>query len=353
MTVAMVSAALLAIAQGCSSSGAPSAPPGSVADNSASQVIGAKGGTVTTANGNASVDIPEGALPADTTITIQPVIAAGPAGIRQIGDAYVFGPEGLVFLKPVTVAMAYRTETLGGRAPSSIVIQSAPFSTQSYQRLPTTPKDASHVGAITTHFSTHIVSLDDDVADADTDAALDDGGDSSAAEACNVKCSVTGQGDGGGPLSTCECVARCAAHKYQLTCDGAACTCSRDGAQTGTTTPAGGACDDPTKGRDAYKAGCGYPGDFPPASKCVLACQGTQDPEAGQAAPCSCSSTCDGHTYSLACTATTCTCKKDGVQTSTSSETSQCQDTTDDYVYGCNFPTDLSGGGGGGDGGGD
>jgi hypothetical protein len=349
--VALSSAALLVAVQGCSSSDNP--PSSTKPSDAANQVIGAKGGTVTTPSGNASVDIPEGALPGDTTISITPVTAPPPAGTDGIGDAYVFGPEGLVFLKPVTVTLAYRTDALAGRDANRIVVYSAPVGTQQYAPLSTQPKDASHVAAIAMHFSVHIAAVDAPVDDASVDDGSTTDGGTDAGSDCYVKCSNRysagdADADGGGPPDVgCDCVARCAGKKYALACDGNACTCKTDGVQTATTTPSGGTCGDPTIARNAYKIGCGYPGDVPPAtSPCKLDCtyapfgEGGADGGAGGGplpGPCGCTSSCSGHTYALDCTTTACTCTKDGVGASLA-ETTACANPPDDFTFGCNFP---------------
>jgi|GEM_PF-3473735 len=363
VAIALVSTTVLAMAQGCSSSDskAPGTEPAPAEE--AKQIVGAKGGTVTTPGGNASVDIPEGALPADTTISIAPVVASPPAGTESLSDAYVFGPEGLVFLKPVTIKLAYRASALLGRPSNRVVVYSAPVGTQHYAPLSTKLADETHVAAVAMHFSTHLAAIDAAVDDAGDDASQ---ADASTGSDCNVKCTnrFSGGGDadpdGGGPLNVgCDCVARCAGTTYALTCDGNACTCKTNGAQTTTTTPSGGACGDPTVARNAYKTGCGYPGDVPPAtSPCKLGCTAPPSGDGGDdgggapaPGPCGCTSSCAGHSYVLACTTTSCSCSKDGVSTPLAPTTS-CQDPADDFTFGCNFPGSFDNGGAA-DGGGD
>lgn len=74
------------------------------------KVIGAGGGTVTTADGAVTLDIPAGALGQDTTITITPSAASAPDLLP--GTLYAFGPDGTVFAEPATLTLHYDTATL-------------------------------------------------------------------------------------------------------------------------------------------------------------------------------------------------------------------------------------------------
>jgi hypothetical protein len=69
---------------------------------------GAAGGTITLAGGNVKLTLPPGALPNDVFLTVVPATnlpAGGPTVIP--GTAWDFGPDGLVFAKPVTLTMKY------------------------------------------------------------------------------------------------------------------------------------------------------------------------------------------------------------------------------------------------------
>jgi len=72
------------------------------------ELVGPEGGTVELADGT-RVEIPEGALNERVMITIKKVWDAPPVNgnIELIGTAHLFGPEGLVFRKPVTVVLPY------------------------------------------------------------------------------------------------------------------------------------------------------------------------------------------------------------------------------------------------------
>jgi len=66
--------------------------------------IGSGGGTATSADGNATVTVPAGALSQDTQITVT-TAASPPAG--NIGMAYIFNPTATAFSQPATIAIAY------------------------------------------------------------------------------------------------------------------------------------------------------------------------------------------------------------------------------------------------------
>ena len=55
--------------------------------------------------------VPEGALPADTTITVTPV-AGGPSG--AVGPVYALEPEGLTFAAPVSLTLPYDPSKTSG-----------------------------------------------------------------------------------------------------------------------------------------------------------------------------------------------------------------------------------------------
>lgn len=67
-------------------------------------ITAAEGGTVE--NGNAKITIPAGALPADTTISIEEIAKSGLPNAADIaGEVWSFGPEGLMFEMPVTLTL--------------------------------------------------------------------------------------------------------------------------------------------------------------------------------------------------------------------------------------------------------
>lgn len=67
--------------------------------------IGPEGGNITAFGGSVEVFVPSGALEAQRTITVD---RANPSeGHFYPGTAYVFGPEGTTFAKPVQIRIAY------------------------------------------------------------------------------------------------------------------------------------------------------------------------------------------------------------------------------------------------------
>ena len=75
----------------------------------ASTTIGPDGGTVTSSDGILSLNIPQGALPAQTDISIQPITNEAPLGV---GQSYRLTPEGTTFSLPVTLTFHYNDEML-------------------------------------------------------------------------------------------------------------------------------------------------------------------------------------------------------------------------------------------------
>ncbi len=59
---------------------------------------------VTSADGNLTIDVPEGAAPPGVTVTIAPA-PEGVFGPNQIGGAYRLGPDGTTFSGPVTITL--------------------------------------------------------------------------------------------------------------------------------------------------------------------------------------------------------------------------------------------------------
>jgi hypothetical protein len=115
--LALIAFALLAVAAACTSSSSSSSPsaestdpppptPEKPQEPSAGQgTVGASGGQVATSDGALTVQIPSGALPSDTTITITE-IASPPDG--AVGKTYEIGPTGTQFAVPVTLSFKYR-----------------------------------------------------------------------------------------------------------------------------------------------------------------------------------------------------------------------------------------------------
>ena len=84
--------------------------------HSAGSVIGTAGGRVTASEADGTrltLDVPAGALPEETAITITPVAAMrAPAGVRLVGGAQ-FGPEGLGLSKAATLTIELPRRSAG------------------------------------------------------------------------------------------------------------------------------------------------------------------------------------------------------------------------------------------------
>ena len=123
--------------------------------------IGPSGGTVTSADGTATVTIPAGALAKTVTITVAPATGGvSPASVTLVGQAFTFGPEGQQFSAPAKVTLTYDPAELpSGKTSSGIVIETAPVGSTSFTTLTTTVVDSTHVSAETSHFSNFVPSF--------------------------------------------------------------------------------------------------------------------------------------------------------------------------------------------------
>jgi hypothetical protein len=122
-----------------------------------SKKIGSTGGSVSAPDGTL-ISIPEGALPTDTTITITiDENVEAPGDTELVGTAYVFGPEGTQFSKPITISLPFDpTKVPAGRQASEILVFTAPAGSTDYTSLGGKVQDATHVSATTTHFSVFV-----------------------------------------------------------------------------------------------------------------------------------------------------------------------------------------------------
>lgn len=217
---------------------------------SASQVVGAAGGTVTTSDGAASVVIPQGALSSDVTVTIDKLTDVTIPGRQLLSDAFELGPDGTTFAKPITVTLKTRNFTASFPPVEMSVGVGSVFST-----LPTTVSDGFHVSATTTHFSTYAVTVVDGALGNDPpDATVTPPNDSN----CLVTCEGPENIDGG---IGCHCGVTCNGIAYDLQCVCGACTCYQDGVAGKTATLSTSACDTGGMGLvTTYFNTCGYPG---------------------------------------------------------------------------------------------
>jgi len=76
-----------------------------------SKEIGEAGGSISSADGRLALDIPAGALAANTVISIQSISSTLPMGV---GNGYRLNPEGQIFYRPVTITFKYEDSALRG-----------------------------------------------------------------------------------------------------------------------------------------------------------------------------------------------------------------------------------------------
>lgn len=81
--------------------------------------IGNAGGSLTSSDGRLTVEIPQGALAADTEISIQPLENVAP---HSVGRAYRLGPENVTFDHPVQLTLSYEGVDLGEKAPQGLAV---------------------------------------------------------------------------------------------------------------------------------------------------------------------------------------------------------------------------------------
>jgi hypothetical protein len=83
-----------------------------------SMTIGPSGGTVTTPDG-VVIDVPQGALAAETLITVARA-PNPPSG--AVGPVFELGPDGTQFSQPVTLTIPYDPAALGSTSPGDLMI---------------------------------------------------------------------------------------------------------------------------------------------------------------------------------------------------------------------------------------
>ena len=113
------------------------------------QQIDGQGGSVTSADGRLTLDIPAGALASATQISVQPITNTSPNGI---GLAYRLEPEGTTFAAPVTLTFHLSTTEALGIASTFVVTQKSDglwYSLRNQQRDAT----AQTVSMSASHFS--------------------------------------------------------------------------------------------------------------------------------------------------------------------------------------------------------
>ena len=97
------------------------APLGAPTGPAATGTIGPGGGTLNSADGRVSIEVPPGAVPGDVPFSIQPYNNTEANGI---GPIYLLSPEGLAFAQPVTLAWHLSDADLAGHPIDAISIAS-------------------------------------------------------------------------------------------------------------------------------------------------------------------------------------------------------------------------------------
>lgn len=113
--------------------------------------IGALGGTLASADGRLSVEVPAGALEETIAITVLPVSSWAPGGN---GEGYRLSPSGVEFLKPVTLRFKYDDDDLAGSF-SEALVAATQLEDGTWRALTDVTLDmgARTVAVETTHFS--------------------------------------------------------------------------------------------------------------------------------------------------------------------------------------------------------
>ena len=122
--------------------------------------VGAAGGTLSTADGNASLVVPPGMFSGEVGLTIQPAPLAPEtyaAASLIPGTAYDLGPSGPLPPPGLTAVLRYDPANLGGADPASLVILT--LVGDKWAQIPNSVVDqgAHTVSAPLTHFSVYVV----------------------------------------------------------------------------------------------------------------------------------------------------------------------------------------------------
>ncbi|MFC4427148.1 hypothetical protein [Deinococcus navajonensis] len=128
---------------------APAFPSGTPTGEATRATVGPDGGTVSSADGKLSLQIPPGALTTPTNLTVQPITSTAPhAG----GGAYRLGPEGTTFKQPVQ--LTFRYDEAQESAASAFVVATQDARGEWQAHLGTAQDRAANTLTVrTTHFS--------------------------------------------------------------------------------------------------------------------------------------------------------------------------------------------------------
>jgi hypothetical protein len=93
--------------------------PGLADGPAVSKAIGTSGGTISSVDGKISINIPQGAISDNQTITVQPITNKLESGL---GKAYRITPHIPQFNKPVTITFSYTEADIVGTSPEVFAI---------------------------------------------------------------------------------------------------------------------------------------------------------------------------------------------------------------------------------------
>lgn len=120
------------------------------------KTIGNSGGSISSADGKVTLNIPAGALDKNETISMEPIQNKAPMGMQ--GFAYRFLPHGLQFKKPALLSVKYDDRDVVGTAPELLKIATQ-LDNRAWKKLPNITLDKTHktVTAELNHFSDYSV----------------------------------------------------------------------------------------------------------------------------------------------------------------------------------------------------
>lgn len=114
----------------------------------ATQMVGASGGTLRSADGKLELIVPAGALAADTALTVTPISVTAPGGVK----AWRLGPEGTTFSKPASVKISFTDSDVGGSTSASLKV-AFQDSQKRWQAINASTIDSNSITVATTHLS--------------------------------------------------------------------------------------------------------------------------------------------------------------------------------------------------------
>ena len=125
-------------------------PTGQPAGAAVSKMIDGSGGTLTSADNRITVTIPQGALTAATSISVQPISNTLPA---SPGLSYRLLPEGVTFSKPVNITFHYTDEEIKNSSEDVLSLAYQDKQGYWYKMKSVVDRVAKTITVQTTHFS--------------------------------------------------------------------------------------------------------------------------------------------------------------------------------------------------------